>query len=466
MFDTTPRPFHALRARSRSWRAVRHVLGAALMSTALLAFAGCPDEPKGTVVDAGNTGGTGGTGGVVTAGCTRDVECAAGEICDLGTGECGPGQDCTQNPGLCQFCEDPQSQCGFKAPAFCDDQAGVCRRTGGTCTPCLADAECGVGAAGDNKCINNHCAEACGQCPAGFQCQDGGCVPAEQAGTCENAIFCQGASDCPDGQQCSDLGVCLSLCASDADCPAGKICWQEAGPLQSLCLNGCAPGDTRNDEVCHQDGRFGPPCTAPDVEGPAGGCPEGTVCTASGVCELAGCASDADCDVVRTYCDTASGECIPGCNSDDDCGAFEECETDTATCKKQGCRGKDVSCGLGEWCCGQDRYQTEACPAEVEQGACFVTPEPWCRTCNDNDDCADIDAFGYASLCFEMQRENPDTGETETIGKFCSVGCETNADCPRGIQCIQDLPAGQNGETTKGCLAAICAPIAEGRAGQ
>ena len=69
--------------------------------------------------------------------------------------------------------------------------------------------------------------------------------------------------------------------------------------------------------------------------------------------------------------------------------------------------------------------------------------------------CQDITSFAQASHCYDLQRSDADGGAM-SIGKFCSVGCRDDADCPRGIRC-QNLPAGQNGEMVKGCIDAVCA---------
>ncbi|MCP4503019.1 MAG: hypothetical protein GY822_24035 [Deltaproteobacteria bacterium] len=330
------------------------------------------------------------------------------------------------------------------------------RRSKNTCDGCANDAECGANANFDNKCIDGFCADGYGACPAGFACQQGGCVPVEQAGSCENALVCRDGESCPDGQRCSDLNIC----AADIDCGVGEICAQDPGPLFAICISGCPRGETlvSNGQtlICHADGRFAPLCTG-DNE-----CNNGLICkVATGVCTSPGCQASSDCPLPRTYCDVASGECIEGCETENDCAAFELCEE--GVCKKQGCRGKDVSCSLGEWCCGQEAYaDVTSCPAEVEEGACFLAPDPWCRICEEDADCADIDAFGFASYCYELQQED-ENGETVVLGKFCSVGCNSNADCPRGIQCIDELPTSEEGVSTSGCLDARCAPLSEAR---
>ncbi|HEY4220192.1 MAG TPA: hypothetical protein VGO62_02600, partial [Myxococcota bacterium] len=174
---------------------------------------------------------------------------------------------------------------------------------------------------------------------------------------------------------------------------------------------------------------------------------------------------DTECPLIRTFCDVATATCIDGCNSDDDCGAFETCAG--GQCHAQGCRGKDVSCDLGQWCCGQEAFSdASTCPTGVADGACFVAPDPWCRSCSSNDDCSDIATSPYAhgdpSFCFELQRTDA-SGNQVSIGKFCSVGCASNADCPRGLTCQTNLPTDQDGVTTSGCLDTICAGIAAGR---
>jgi hypothetical protein len=438
--------------------------------TLILAAGNCEEGGGGGgLFNGGENGGSengegngGGTGGPVDLGCSDDAHCGSGEICDLGTGDCVAGFDCSNNNTICAFCDGNTQDCGLGgAASFCDVEAGVCRRTKGTCSPCTDDGQCGTSARTGlpNKCADGFCADGCGTCPSGFQCQNGGCVPWEEAGTCASAIFCSDSAQCPDGQQCSDLGVCLTICQGDGDCEIGKVCWDDANdPRLGLCINGCTKGATRNAgaEICHANGRFGEPCSNP---GTPDNCPAGLECDAEGICELPGCQSDAECQTLRTYCDVSSGQCVDGCNDESDCGAFELCEE--GQCVKQGCRGKDVSCNLGQWCCGKERYETEACPAGVEDGACFLAPDPWCRSCEDNDDCADINEFGHSSYCYELQRED-ENGETVSLGKFCSVGCNSNADCPRGISCQMELPTDQEGVTTQGCIDSICAAFAEG----
>lgn len=418
--------------------------------------------------DLGNEGEGEGEGETssVDLGCDADDACDPGLICDLATATCVAGFDCSVNTTICGFCGSPDVDCGFgDAPSFCDEDAGVCRRTKGACSACSADDECGVADSGlASVCQGGFCAPGCGPCADGFVCQDGGCAPlpgTTDSGTCDGAILCADGTTCPDGLSCSDLGVCLKLCDGDVDCPVGTIC-QADGPTRHTCVAGCPFGaEVIQDgvpKICHGDGRFGDPCTTP---GTTAGCPPSTECTATGACDLAGCQNDGECPLPRTFCDVDSATCVVGCNDGDDCGAFEECVD--SQCRPQGCRSKNTSCNAGEFCCGQELFDdASTCPAPVADGECFLAPDPFCRTCADDNDCADITSFGVTSYCFELQRQDPATGEDVSLGKFCSVGCQTNDDCPRGIRCITDLPT-PDGGTTQGCLEATCAGFADDR---
>jgi hypothetical protein len=442
-------------------------LTGSLLAVSFLMMA-CPDGTADPNQNTSSDGGSGNGGGnsdgsnQIDLGCELDDQCGTGEICDMATGECVAGYDCSLNPGICNFCSDPGDVCGTgTAQTYCDEEAGVCRRTRGTCDPCDVDEQCGAGQSFPNQCIDGRCAEGCGStCVAGFACESGGCVPVETAGSCDTAILCRNGETCPDGEQCSDLGVCLSICTEDSECGAGQICSLDPGPLLGQCIQGCIEGQTiisgTETLICHADGRYGPLC---DTPGSSDGCPEGLECEDDGHCGLTGCQTSEDCPVVRTYCDTDSGECVAGCQSEDDCAAFELCEENV--CVAQGCRGKDVSCGLGQWCCGEELYETEECPTDVLDGDCFLAPDPWCRVCEGNDDCADINSFNQTSYCYELQQED-DQGNTSTLGKFCSVGCDSDLDCPRGLPCLE-LPTDQEGVTVKGCLDSLCAPIVEAR---
>lgn len=449
-------------------RAMRAVFLSSLLCV-VVAAVGCP-APDGEGEGEGTEGeGEGEGGGTdVEVGCDADDACDDGLYCDIPSGKCLAGFDCSVNTTICDFCGDSDVDCGFGAvDAFCDvDHGNVCRRTKGACAVCTDSSECAEGDTGlPSVCDGGFCAPGCGPCDVGFGCIDGGCAPLPNtttSGTCDGVAACTADADCPDGETCSDAGVCLQLCEADVDCATGLIC-QADGPTRNTCVQGC-PFGTRVEQdgvpkICHGDGRFGDVCTA---VGSTVGCPPSTECTQGGACDLAGCQSDAECPLARTYCDVESAACVNGCNDVADCGAFELCNLDTHSCEAQGCRSKNTSCNTGEFCCGQELFSDDTtCPAPVVDGECFQANDPFCRTCAEDADCADITSFGFSSYCYELKREDPATGEEVSLGKFCSVGCRTNDDCPRGIRCYTDLPTPTEGEVTSGCIEATCAGFAD-----
>jgi hypothetical protein len=446
------------------------------LATAALA-GGCPSTTgPGTLEVQGSSSSSAGSGGglsfdagIVSSRCLRDQDCGAGHVCGPGDAGCLAGVPCSVGSFVCGECGAGGTlNCGYEdATSYCDTAAATCRRTLSSCEPCTADEQCGenlqLGLA--NRCVDygtdgRFCGLACaGTCSEGFVCEAmGACRVSATVGTCSGAIPCTGDEVCPDGQHCTTYaadparqGVCLAFCLFDDDCPLGTICQTDPGASFGQCIQGCAPGSQVNeDRICHAWGRYGATC-------PTAACPVEYNCSASsdGYCEAAGCDADNECPLSRTYCDVGARTCVTGCQADDHCGAFEQCEG--GTCVSQGCRGKDLSCNLGQFCCGTEVYAPlgEACPAGVETGECFVMPDPYCRGCDDDNACADIQRFGQASHCYELSRGTADGGSSP-VGKFCSVGCQTDDDCPRGVPCL-DLPAGQNGEMVKGCIDPMCA---------
>lgn len=460
---------------------------------ALAALTGCP--PGGQQgADAGGSEDAGPVNTVIPS-CNYDTDCGIGEICNDASHRCVAGHDCSgASATVCGFCDDGSVDCGFgQFQAICDGNAGVCRRIHTSCQPCHSDGECTPDDAMDmNKCLQYDDGQFCGvncavshSCPRGFFCDplDEVCHLSPDLGRCSDAVGCTAATEggiCPTGTYCSTrdfpdrTGVCLAVCLTDDDCVAPQICRTDPGDGYGLCADGCSPfGPLTSDRslMCHENGRRGDSCannadclTITGTAGfecvmEAGPCDPTPGCT-RGWCASAGCQSSAECPLPRTYCDTSTSECIDGCGDSGDCGAFEVCESHA--CHAQPCRGKDLSCNLEQWCCGKELYDGSSvpehmpCPDGVAFGACFPMQDPYCRQCEDNDGCSDIDQFGYASYCFELKKQDAQGNEV-SLGKYCSVGCETNADCPRGIQCVQDLPDG-NGGTVKGCIDARCVP--------
>ncbi len=443
------------------------------MVLVVLPLAGsCTKGVRGNGDGKGDPNRDGGSPTPVDVGCDFDEACGALEVCDLQTRACVAGLDCHDNPSACAFCGDstiiPPLECGFTdGPAYCDASASVCRRQHLQCEPCSSSDACADAASGlASVCVDGFCASGCGACPAGYGCTGGGCVPLAGIAVCAGAIACRDGASCPDGQTCTGLGVCLAVCASDADCAQGSVCETAVGPREGQCIDACPLGDVRIEDgiekVCHGDGRYNPRCPTPDA---TTGCAAGTVCDEAGICQRVGCATDNDCPLSHTYCDVGSASCLDGCNDVSDCGAFEDCVVTggVGACVVAGCRNKDASCELGQWCCGSDVFDDPStCPSGVDNGSCFAAPEPWCKTCANDDDCADLQndprASGFASFCYDLT-----DNDGQSIGKFCSFGCNSNAECPRGVDCLLDLPTPTDGVTTQGCMDALCPAIAAAR---
>jgi MYXO-CTERM domain-containing protein len=235
--------------------------------------------------------------------CQDDTDCAGGEVCvDNGGVElCEPGQPpipCT-TPAECPAPDN----CGLDDVGDCD---AVCE--GGYCLPggdggghsCSADADC----PGGYGCQGGHCVPVqdpvacdsqydCG----GHLCTGGFCEPGGGVVTCETAQDCYGNDDvgnetCVDGV-CHDNSVDLRLCSSDDICPAGYEC---RGGTCNRTEGACElDADCSGGQSCI-DGWCGERC--------ADGC--------SGVCALgrcvAACGTYSDCQIGEAC---LSGGCVP-----------------------------------------------------------------------------------------------------------------------------------------------------------
>jgi hypothetical protein len=146
----------------------------------------------GTVVIVG-TGGAGGTGGthVTTDGCTSDLDCAAGELCDVPTGTCVWDMRCTSD-----------ADCGIGD--VCDTVTGICEAF--MPPGCVADTDCAPGYACDlttGLCEPSD-GPSCHQCACVDTLSEGGCANIcddTQNGT-TTPNFCNGVSALPQCAKC------------------------------------------------------------------------------------------------------------------------------------------------------------------------------------------------------------------------------------------------------------------------
>ena len=170
-------------------------------------------------------------------------------------------------------------------------------------------------------CVNiqadpRYCGDCDSACSDGQVCEAGSCI---NPGDCRtNDIGCSGFSYCNE-----DTGECLAGCVANAQCTGeNQICDVELH--ECVCDTGF--------ESCP----FG--CVDTDIDPRfCGDCEN--VCPTGNVCEVGVCIDPGDCRTNGivcsgfTYCDPASGDCLPGCAIDVQCtGQNETCDTVTHEC--------------------------------------------------------------------------------------------------------------------------------------
>ncbi|MCP4604009.1 MAG: OmpA family protein [Proteobacteria bacterium] len=124
---------------------------------------------------------------------------------------------------------------------------------------CEKDKHCHEG----EYCVNNQCQQCRdnGDCPAGQECQGGGCREivgyCTQSSDCADGQICRDnrcgpcltASDCKDGKVCMD-GICGEAeCRSTEECPAGLSCVNYRCQPDSAAMSGLGPGDCEIDPI-------------------------------------------------------------------------------------------------------------------------------------------------------------------------------------------------------------------------
>jgi hypothetical protein len=178
-------------------------------------------------------------------GCLKTSDCAtniSGQICDLTPGSpqektciaCVTDQQCPQ-PGHCDASNGQcVASCTTNADCKHNDLGHACDTTTppGYCVECVSDADC-AGSYGGPKCTGSKANIDPNSC-----------------------VQCLVAADCPQpGAVCTELGVCLTGCASNADCvahdPKGrKACDLTATPASCIeCLQD-SDCDAAKGEVC------------------------------------------------------------------------------------------------------------------------------------------------------------------------------------------------------------------------
>ena len=411
----------------------------------LLAAAGCAEDPFADRVcrvngdcAPGETCVSGDCRGeAAPEGCTSDLECGAGEACDLATGRCERFA-----PLACGRDED----CG--ADERCDLGAGVCVEGA---RACLDDDDC---AALDRR-----------------------CDPTRQ-----RCVECLDAADCPGGTACAD-GSCEPIgpgqCRTDSECaPPSTVCEGER------CVPGCdqprTPLVCGPDEVCRRgSGRCGaappPGCsTDADCAPPRTVC-EGGACVAG--CLDAGCPDDETCGALTGRCEPpALGELSDACSDDADCRSGLCFELGSVVGRRciQAC-GSHLDCPVGFACadylgaktCIAARFFEDATFSAGDGSACSAGGE--CRSgyCGDGARCVGTCAESADCAGADGCRWTPVTGETylaACTGTGPGAGrtgdrCAVDADCAEGVCYGDGICADLCGSTADCPSGTVCAPV-------
>lgn len=137
--------------------------------------------------------------------CLADNECAAGQVCNIGT--------CVRACGASNPCPGTQTCSG-----------GRCYVGGTSCGTatlalCSASAACGAG----RVCAAGQCHASCSgaTCPLGQVCSSGTCIDDPNPATPQ----CAFDSDCGVAFRCLNAN-CHPLCGADDQCSAGNFCDQ------------------------------------------------------------------------------------------------------------------------------------------------------------------------------------------------------------------------------------------------
>lgn len=251
--------------------------------------------------------------------CELDADCPAGDACEGGF--CVPPEDCYED-----------TDCG--GGDVCVDNGGVelCE-PGQPPTPCQVDTDCPADTCGgydDVDCIpvcyGGYCSAGTGDCildsdcPGGFGCTEGECIPVFDPTRCQNQYDCRGGYVC-------ESGVCQPG-GDVVECQTSSDCYGNDDVGNEQCIGGVCVDSTVDLRLCSDDSV----------------CPSGTACTggfcmrAEGACEL-----DSDCSggdsCISGWCglrcpdDGGCGSgftcsmsrCVPECVSYDECGTSETC---------------------------------------------------------------------------------------------------------------------------------------------
>jgi hypothetical protein len=239
-----------------------------------------------------------------------------------------------------------------------------------------------------SDCVNTdadprYCGDCETACAAGDVCEGGRCI---DPGDCRtNEVGCSGFSYCDE-----ETGECLPGCATSAQCIGdNEVCDTELHDCVcdtgfESCPSGCVDTDT--------DPSFCGDCS--------------TECPVGFVCDIGACLDPGDCRTNGrdctgfTYCDPATGDCVPGCDDNTQCpGANEVCDIGL----------NDCVCATGSHLCGA------VCLLDDDVNSCGTSCTPCAAPPNSTATCD-------AGVCDFVCTENYERCDGECCPTSCPPG--------------------------------------------
>ena len=388
-------------------------------------------------------------GGAVA--CTNNEQCPGNAICSAGACSC-------PEPNVGPNCEDPcdTATCFPNAQCFVQNAIPMCR-----CLPgfqllpvqraCIDINECesptspcGQGAFCENTIGSFRC-----KCPSGLSGDPSrGCSPTSQALTKK----CRSDSQCRSGETCiTGTGECVCRRGYDVDPLTGKCqdvneCLASAKPVCgafAVCKN--LPGSYECE--CPQGYSGNPFSQCVKCTGSSCGCQPPYV-QVGNQCQLAGCASDADCASQKASCVKITGgvsycACPPGFQPGPDnvCTDVNECTN-----------GLGSPCGRGATCTNTEGSFQCACPSGTSGDAHNGICQPLRLRCTTNSQCRANEKCMPTGECVCLPPFFTDVQDGNRCRSPCDrFICGLNAECTptNPPQCL--CKAGTTGNPLTGC---------------
>lgn len=272
---------------------------------------------------------------------------------------------------------------------------------------------CGIDCV-DTTADPRYCGDCETECASGWVCEGGRCV---DPGDCRiNDTGCTGFSYCDE-----TTGECLPGCIDSVQCEGeNEVCDAELHE----CV--CSPGFEACEAGCidtQRDPSFCGNCFT--------ACPTGFVCDAGSCIDPGDCRTNGVGCTGFTYCDVGSGECLRGCELDEQCPEPNEvCDLDTHECV---CEAGFHSCGTtcvssssvdtcGTRCtpCTAPDNGIATCEAELCGFICDVDFEPCDQACCPTS--CPPDQTLYAQRCAAVHLDTAD--DQGNRGEYTSIALD------------------------------------------